>query len=184
MFLYWLWYSLLLLLVVYFIFIIRPDLEKNSFLWTLKIWEYRFGGKIAKITTNLKLRQNSVNQIFNLNALFIFLLTSATQYYHTIYLVFTYFALLTDYEDDIFECISNLHVQGSKFGGKINKVGGKSFFFKLSSAEFMEFVFFNSASDKKSPFWAVQNPGEKTPESQDCNRLPWVHVIRMSSCLF
>ena len=64
--------------------------------------------------------------MFNINAFFFFLLTGATSYYHTIYLVFTYFALFTDYEDDIFEVISNLHVQGSKFGGKINKFGGKS----------------------------------------------------------
>ena len=34
-------------------------------------------------------------------------------------LVFTYFASFTDYEDDIFEVISNWHVQGSKFGDKI-----------------------------------------------------------------
>ncbi len=38
--------------------------------------------------------------------------------------MFTYFASFTDYEDDIFEVISNLHVQGSKFGGKIYKFGG------------------------------------------------------------
>ena len=50
-----------------------------------------------------------------------------------------YFALFIGYEDDIFEVISNLHVQGSKFGVKF---GGKSFFFKLNSAELMEFVFF------------------------------------------
>ena len=69
---------------------------------------------------------NCANQIFNLNALFFFLLTGATWYYYTIYLVFTYFASFTDYENDIFEVISNLHVQGSKFGGEINTFCGKS----------------------------------------------------------
>ena len=33
----------------------------------------------------------------------------------------------TGYEDDIFETISNLHNQGSKFGRKFYKFGGKSF---------------------------------------------------------
>ena len=47
--------------------------------------------------------------------------------YRTIYLEFTYLASFTYYEDDMFEGISNLHVQGSKFDGKINKFGGKSF---------------------------------------------------------
>ena len=69
---------------------------------------------------------NFVNQIFNLNAFFFFLFTGATWYYHTIYLVFICFALFTDYEDDNFEVISNLHVQGSKFDGKVNKFDGKS----------------------------------------------------------
>ena len=76
---------------------------------------------------------------------FFFLLTGATCYHHTIYLVFTYFALFTDYEDDIFEDISSLHVQGSKFGGKIYKFGGKSKK-KLNSTEFMEFVFSKSVT--------------------------------------
>ena len=84
----------------------------------------------------MKCGQKSVNQILNLNALFYFILTGATWYYQTIttYIVFTHFALFTDYEDDIFEVISSLHVQGSKlgrkvnkFGGKVNKFGGKSF---------------------------------------------------------
>ena len=30
-----------------------------------------------------------------------------------------YFASFTNYEEDIFEVIPNMHVQGSKFGGKI-----------------------------------------------------------------
>ena len=42
----------------------------------------------------------------------------ATWYYHTICIVFTYFASFTGYEYDIFEVISKLKVQGSKFGGK------------------------------------------------------------------
>ena len=42
--------------------------------------------------------------------------------------IMTYFASFTGYEDDIFEVISNLHTQGSTFGGKFDKFGGKSFF--------------------------------------------------------
>ena len=75
----------------------------------------------------MKVRQESVDQIFNPNALFVFLLTGATWYYHAIYIVFTYFASFTSYEDDILEVNSNLHVLEYKFGGKIYKFGGKSF---------------------------------------------------------
>ena len=75
----------------------------------------------------MKLLQNSVNQIFNPHGLFFFLLTGATWYYHAIYIVFTCTVSLTGYEDDIFEVISNLPVQGSKFGENFDKFGG--FFF-------------------------------------------------------
>ena len=75
--------------------------------------------------TNLKLRQNSVNQIFYPNAFSFFLLTGATWYYHAINIVFTYFASFTCYEDDIFIAISYLHVQGSEVGRKINQFGRK-----------------------------------------------------------
>ena len=83
--------------------------------------------------TNLKLRQKNVNQIVNPHAFFFFLLTGATRYFHAIFIVFTYFASFTGYQMDIFKGISNLHVQGSKFGQKS--------YFKLNSAEFIEFVF-------------------------------------------
>ena len=73
--------------------------------------------------------------LFRIYILF-FLLTSVAWYYHTIYLEFTYFASFTDYEGDISEIISNLHIQGSKFGGKIYKFAEKSFK-KLNSEEFM-----------------------------------------------
>ena len=53
--------------------------------------------------TNFKLQQNSVNQILNPCAFFFFLLTDATLYYHAIYIVFTYFASFTGYEDDFFK---------------------------------------------------------------------------------
>ena len=72
-------------------------------------------------------QQNSVNTIFNPLAFFFFLLASATWYYHAIYIILTYFSSFTGYEDDIYEVISNLHVQGSKFGRKFEKFGGKSF---------------------------------------------------------
>ena len=64
---------------------------------------------------------------------------------HDITVLFTYFTSFTGYEDEIFEVISNLHVQGSKLGGNIDKFGGKSKN-RLNSAEFMEFVFSKSAS--------------------------------------
>ena len=64
-------------------------------------------------------------------------------------IVFTYCASFTGYEDGILEVVSNLHIQESKFGGKINKFGGKSFK-KLNSAEFMELIFSKSAFDSKS----------------------------------
>ena len=89
---------------------------------------------------------NCVNQIFNLNAFFFFFFTGATLYYHNIDKVFTCFALFTDYKDDNFEVISNLHVQGSKIGRKIYKFGGKSKKKKLNSTEVMEFVFSKSAN--------------------------------------
>ena len=76
--------------------------------------------------TNLKSRQNNVNQIFNPNAFFFFFLTGAIWYYHAFYIVSTYFASFTGYEDDIFRIISYLHVQGSKIGGKMDQFGGKS----------------------------------------------------------
>ena len=75
----------------------------------------------------MKSQQNRVNQIFNPCSFFFFLLTGATWYYNAIYIVLTYFASFTGYSDGIFEVISNLHVQGSKFGGKLYKFGGKSF---------------------------------------------------------
>ena len=77
------------------------------FFWTLKFLEYWFGGKSALTMTNLKMQQDSVNQIFNPNAFFFFFLTGATWYYHGIYIVFTYFASVTGYEDDILEAMSN-----------------------------------------------------------------------------
>ena len=104
------------------------DLEKTIFLWTLKFWECRFGRKNTWITTNLKSQQNSVNYICNPNSFLFFFLTGALCYYHAIYIVLKYFASLTGYEDDIFEVISNLLVQESKFGKNIWKFGGKSFF--------------------------------------------------------
>ena len=57
-------------------------------------------------------------------------------YLHGIYI----FASFTSYANYIFEVISNLHVQESKFGGQINKFGAKSFK-KLNYIEFMELIF-------------------------------------------
>ena len=47
--------------------------------------------------------------------------------YHVIYIVLTNFASFTGYEDGILEVISNMHIKESKFGGKIDKFGRKSF---------------------------------------------------------
>ena len=73
---------------------------------------------------------------------------SILQVLHDIYLVFTYSASFTDYEDDIFDVISNLHVQESKFGGKFFKFWGKSlrsswsaFFPGLHLTKFSFFLF-------------------------------------------
>ena len=70
--------------------------------------------------TNLKSGKNRVNQIFTPNAFFS-LLRCATWYYNDIYILFTYFAYSIGYEDDILEVISNLEVEGGKFGRKKDK---------------------------------------------------------------
>ena len=57
---------------------------------------------------------------------FFSLLRGAIWYYNAIYILFKYFSSFIGYEDDILEVISNLHVQGAKFGGKKDKSGGKS----------------------------------------------------------
>ena len=51
-------------------------------------------------------------------------------------MVFTYFASFTGYENDIFEVISYLHVQGAKFGGKWTNLAEIQK--KLNFAEFIE----------------------------------------------
>ena len=61
------------------------------------------GEKNASNMTNLKLRENSVTQIFKSHAFFFFLLPGATWYCHAIYIVFTNFASFTGYENDIYE---------------------------------------------------------------------------------
>ena len=72
-------------------------------------------------------------------------MTGITWYYHAIYIVFTYFASLTGYVDDIFQVNSNLQVQRSKIGGKMDKLGGKKHLKKkLNFVEFVEFVFSKS----------------------------------------
>ena len=64
--------------------------------------------------------------------------------------------------------ISNLHIQGSKFGGKFDRFGGKfdkfggTSFKNLNSAEFMEFVFSKSENMTISQILAVNNNSDKT----------------------
>ena len=100
--------------------------------------------------TNLKLGQNSVNQISNPHAFIFFLLTGASRYYQAFYIVFAYFASFTGYEDDIFEVISNFQVQGSKFGKKLTNLAEN--LFKNLTPEFMEFVFSKSEGQMIASF--------------------------------
>ena len=75
----------------------------------------------------MKFGQDSVNQLFKPNSFFLFLLIGDSWYYHAIHIVFTCFASFTGYEDEILEVSFNLHVQESKFGGKVYKFGRKYF---------------------------------------------------------
>ena len=52
------------------------------------------------------------------NVFFFFISTGATWYYHAIFVVIIYFELFTDYEDDIFKVIFNLHIQLEMWGSK------------------------------------------------------------------
>ena len=54
------------------------------YLWTLKFWVSDLAEKNTWIMANLKSRQNSVNQIFNLNAFFFFFWTVVLWYYRAI----------------------------------------------------------------------------------------------------
>ena len=104
---------------------IFQDLEKknnlfvNSEILAIQIWRNKSVKK-----TNFNSGQNNVNQIFHPHAFFFLFLTGATWYYHAIYIVFKYFASFTGYKENIsiiLILISNLHVQGSKFGAKFYK---------------------------------------------------------------
>ena len=97
-------------------------------LWILGIQKWLRRKKRVQITTNLKSRQNSINQMFTPCAFFFFLLKGATWHYHAIYIASTHFASFTGYGDDIFEVISNLPFERFKFGWKFDKFGRKSFF--------------------------------------------------------
>ena len=90
--------------VVVAVVVVVADLEKNqvnSEILVMHIWRKR-----RVNYDKFEIAKNCINQIFNLNAFLFFLLTGGTGYYHTIYLVFTYFSSFTDYEDDIFEVIN------------------------------------------------------------------------------
>ena len=71
--------------------------------------------------------------------LFFFLLTCATWYYHDIYIVFTYIASFTGYEDDIFEVIIIYTFKDLNLAENFTNLAEK-----LNSAEFMEFAFSKS----------------------------------------
>ena len=66
-----------------------------------------------------------------------------TRYLHSSYRCISF----TRYTDDIFQVISNLHVQISKFGGNLIRLMKKlqKTFFKIMSLELSELTFSNSA---------------------------------------
>ena len=99
-----------------------PRLGKSNFFANSEILGMNIGQKKGVNYDKFEIATNCVKQTFNLNAFSFFLFTGATWYYHTICLVITYFASFTDYEDDIFQVISNWHVQRSKFGQKIKNL--------------------------------------------------------------
>ena len=103
----------------------KTDLEKPFFV-NSEILGMHIRRKKCINYNKFEIATNCVNEIFNLDAYLFFLFPGAKWYYHIIYIVFTCFALFTDYKDDIFKVISNLNVQGYKSGGKIYKFGGKS----------------------------------------------------------
>ena len=105
----------------------KTDLEKTFFVNSEILGMHIWRGKKRVNYNKFEIATNCVNEIFNLNACLFFIFTGSKRYNHTIYIVFTCFALFIDYKDDNFKVISNLHVQGSKFGGKIYKFGKKSF---------------------------------------------------------
>ena len=60
-----------------------------------------------------------------------------------IYIVLSYFASFTGYEDDIFEVIPNLHFRRTKHGGKFDKFGSKSLKKNLLRRVYEIFFFFS-----------------------------------------
>ena len=97
-------------------------------------------------------------------------------YLHSIYIS----ASFTGYEDDIFKVISNLHVQGSKFGGEFEKFGG-NFFKKIKLCGFHGVCFFSKfdqrlqtdcLEDSPTACW----PGVWTPDVLRNSKWPWVSL--------
>ena len=81
-----------------------------------------------KKTRKFEIATNCVNQIFNLKALYFFLLTGATYYYHTVYLVSIYFASFIDYKITFLKVFQIGTFKDPNLAGKKNnKFGGKSF---------------------------------------------------------
>ena len=113
-------------------------LGKKHLFVNSKILGFRFGGeKNPWITKNLKLWQNSVNQIFNPNAFFFFFLTVAICYYYDIYIVLKYFASFTGNKVTFLKLfIIQRWQKYLQIWQKIQK--------KLNCAEAMEFVFSKS----------------------------------------
>ena len=81
------------------------------------------------------------------------------------------FSSITGYEDNIFDFFSILHVQGSKFGGKIDKFDGKSKK-DLNPTKFMEFVFSKSAGGQVRG-WSVVEWSGGMAELEKANFANW-----------
>ena len=69
----------------------------------------------------MRLQQKCGNHKFHPNSFFIFLFSGIKWYLHGIDLVFTLNTSFTGYAADIFNVISNLYFQRSKFGRKSDK---------------------------------------------------------------
>ena len=127
------------------------DLEKLVFMWTQKFWEYRLGGKRVNYD-KFKIQTKQCKSNIYPTCILFFLLTGGTWYYHAIYIVFTNLASFTGYEDDIFEVISNLHVQGSKFGENLTNLAENHGVCFFQVCQYISFLFTYRSSNLQMMF--------------------------------
>ena len=91
---------------------------------------------------------------------------SFSSFYHAIYIVFTYFASFTGFEDDFLKLFLICTFKDPNLAENLN-LGGKSFK-NLNSTEFMEFVFSKSdcqpaAESCRRVAGQVQKQGQRDP---------------------